>query len=75
VESEGGAKKARWCYLGPDEYIYVEHFNELGLAGVHDSGRYFRYAQFLVSRLGPEELLELRRMIDDRLREVGRSGA
>jgi hypothetical protein len=75
VESEGGAKKARWCYLGPDEYIYVEHFNELGLAGMHDSGRYLRYAQFLVSRLGPEELLELRRMIDDRLREVGRSGA
>jgi hypothetical protein len=91
VESEGGVKKARWCYLGPDEYIYVEHFNELGLAGIHDSSRYLRYAQylvskfdqdtllelgrFIVSRLNQRALLELRGIVDRRLGEVGESGA
>jgi hypothetical protein len=91
VESEGGARRARWCYLGPDQYIYVEHFNELGLAGMHDSARHLRYAQYLlsrfdqgtllelgrfvVSRLGRRALLELREAVDRRLGEVGESGA
>jgi hypothetical protein len=91
VESEGGVKKARWCYLGPDEYIYVEHFNELGLAGMHDERRFLRYAQYLVSRLdqdtllelsrsivsrlGRRALLELREVVDRRLEEVVGSGA
>jgi hypothetical protein len=91
VESEGGTRKARWCYLGPDEYIYVEHFNELGLAGMHDEKRFLRYAQYLVSRLdgdsllelgrsvvsrlGRRALLELREIVDRRLGEVGESGA
>jgi len=75
VESEGGTKKARWCYLGPDEYIYVEHFNELGLAGMHDERRYLRYAEYLVSRLSAEELLELRRLIDERLEEMRKGRA
>jgi len=90
IESEGGAKKDRWCYLGPDQYIYVEHFNELGLAGMHDSARHLRYAQYLlsrfdqdtllelsrsvVSRLGRRALLELREIVDRRLGEVGESG-
>jgi hypothetical protein len=91
VESEGGTRMARWCYLGPDEYIYVEHFNELGLAGMHDKKRFLRYAQYLVSRLdqdtllelsrsvasrlGRRALLELREIVDRRLGEVGESGA
>jgi len=91
VESEGGTRKARWCYLGPDEYIYVEAFNELGLAGMHDEKRFLRYAQylvsrldqgtllefsrFIVSRLGRRALLELREIVDRRLGEVGESGA
>jgi hypothetical protein len=91
IEHESGSRKARWCYLGAEEYIYVEHFNELGLAGIQDEKRFLRYAQYLVSRLdqdtllelcrsvvsklGRRALLELREIVDRRLGEVGESGA
>ena len=61
VHREG--KKVRKCYLGAEKYDYVERFHEIGLAGMHDEKRFWRYAEELVSKLTYEQLVKLEELI------------
>ena len=64
-------KKVRKCYLGPKEYILVEKFHGLGLAGLVDPGRFRRYVREAIDSAGFSlgELLELIGDLADRALE------
>jgi hypothetical protein len=61
VHREG--KKVHKCYLGAEKYDYVERFHDIGLAGMHDEKRFWRYAEELVSKLTYEQLIKLEELI------------
>jgi len=61
VHREG--KKVHKCYLGAEKYDYVERFHDIGLAGMHDEKRFWRYAEELVSKLTYEQLVKLEELI------------
>jgi len=63
-------RKVHRCYLGAEEYDYVERLHNLGLAGMHDDGRFERYAEELLDRLKPGQLARLKEMIEARLAGV-----
>jgi len=67
---EGGVRRERKCYLGAEQYTYVEKFNPLGLTGAMLPSRFERYALNLISQLSEEELRKLRDMIDRRLKSA-----
>jgi len=56
-------KRVHKCYLGAERYDYVERFHEIGLAGMHDEERFWRYAEELVSKLTYEQLVKLEELI------------
>jgi hypothetical protein len=85
-----GERIIRRCYLGAGEYKYVNRFNPIGLAGLIDRDRFTRYIEALVdkigvdkilevfktliSRLSREELMEAKKIIDDKIMEVEAHG-
>jgi hypothetical protein len=60
-------KKVRKCYLGAGEYINVEKFQNLGLAGLTDKERFKRYLERIVEMLGEEDLRWLMKTVERRL--------
>jgi hypothetical protein len=60
-------RKIHRCYLGAEAYDYVERLHNMGLAGMHDDGRFERYATELLDRLKPRQLARLKEMIEARL--------
>jgi hypothetical protein len=86
----GGERIIRKCYLGAGEYKYVNIFNPMGLTGLIDRDRFARYIEALVEkigvdkimevfkaligRLGREELIEAKKIIDDKIMEVEAHG-
>jgi len=56
VYRDGGRRRRKRCYLGAEEYDYVERFQELGLAGLTDRERFRRYMRSLLEKLGDEDL-------------------
>jgi hypothetical protein len=63
-------RHVRRCYLGAEEYDYVERLHNLGLVGMHDDGRFERYAEELLDRLNARQLARLRELIEARLAGV-----
>jgi hypothetical protein len=55
------------CYLGADEYVNVERFQNIGLSGVFDRGRFKRYVRRLMDFLSREDLEWIRREVEERL--------
>jgi len=72
VTWEGGTRRERRCYLGPDYYINAEKFHDLDLAGLVDPKRWARYAEELILRLEYEDLLRLKEVIENRLHVLER---
>jgi predicted nucleic acid-binding Zn-ribbon protein len=70
VTWEGGKRRERKCYLGPDRYINVEKLHNIDLAGCLDHERWFRYAEEAIFQLNREQLLRLREIIENRLRKL-----
>jgi hypothetical protein len=60
-------KKVRTCYLGAEEYDYVERFNDLSLRGLFDKERFHEYALRIIDSLTPTQLMELKHLIEQRL--------
>jgi hypothetical protein len=55
------------CYLGADEYVNVERFQNLGLSGVFDRDRFRRYVRRLMDFLSREDLEWIRGEVEERL--------
>jgi hypothetical protein len=68
VTWEGGTRRERRCYLGPDLYINVERLHNIDLAGYLDHERWFRYAEEAIFQLKYEDLIRLRQIIENRLK-------
>jgi len=66
--SEGGKRRVKKCYLGARSYSYVEKLNPLGLKGMMDRDRFLKYALSIIDSLTMDQLIELKRLIDDKLR-------
>ena len=64
---EDGKRRVWKCYLGPEKYVNVERFQELGLSGLTDKDRFRKYLQNLLDRLEPEDLKWLAEEIKSRL--------
>jgi hypothetical protein len=70
VWREGGRRRERKCYLGAEEYDYVERFQLLGLAGLTDKERFRRYMRSLLERLSPEDLTWIMEQASIRLKNI-----
>jgi hypothetical protein len=86
AHSSGGGKRARRCYLGPEEYVYVSKLHEdlnLVLKGALDGDRWVDYMVSLVDAIASQEdrsravdnLRRVREAVDDVLRSLGAGGA
>jgi hypothetical protein len=64
---DGGRVRVRTCYIGPEEYEYVERFNPIGLRSIMDGERFYKYARSIIENLTPGQLMELKRLIEERL--------
>jgi hypothetical protein len=82
AHSSGGGKRARRCYLGPEEYVYVSKLHEdlnLVLKGALDGDRWVDYMVSLVDAIASQEdrsravdgLRRVRDAVDDALRSLG----
>ena len=70
VTWEGGTRRERRCYLGPDRYINVEKLHDIDLAGYTDPERWFRYAEEAIFQLNYEQLTRLKAIIENRLKAL-----
>jgi hypothetical protein len=64
---EDGRWRVRKCYLGPESYSNVERFKHLGLRGIIDRDRYFKYSLRLLNKLSHKQLLALKERIEQKL--------
>ena len=64
---ENGKWRVKKCYLGPESYSNVERFEHLGLRGIIDRDRYFKYSLRLLNKLSHKQLLALRDRIEQKL--------
>ncbi len=58
-KTEGGRRKTRRCYLGPESYIYVSHLHSregLVFKGLADEGRVLGYLDVIIGYI--EDLAE-----------------
>jgi hypothetical protein len=55
------------CYLGADEYVNVERFQNIGLSGVFDRDRFKRYVRRLMDFLSREDLEWIKKEVEGRL--------
>jgi hypothetical protein len=86
AHSSGGGKRARRCYLGPEEYVYVSKLHEdlgLTLRGALERDRWVDYMASLVEAIASQDdrsravdiLRRVREAVDDALRSLGAGGA
>jgi hypothetical protein len=71
VKRQGPRRRVRKCYLGASRYVYVERFQNIGLAGLADEKRFERY----VSNVAENLIRVLRERLEAARREEGSSGA
>jgi hypothetical protein len=50
--------------LGAEKYVNVEKFQNIGLSGLADRERFKRYVGKLIGMLKPEEIEEVKKMIE-----------
>ena len=60
----------RRCYLGSDEYDYVERFNRLSLAGAIKEDRYKNYLQRIIDYVDEDALKRLQEQIQQQLKKL-----
>jgi hypothetical protein len=62
---EGWRRRVHKCYLGAQNYRYVEKFNPLGLAGLTDRERFTRYLRELLKMLTPQQIEWLKKEVSE----------